>query len=172
MRLVENFLTSCDRRCGQIVTTVTDVTYFLWANFDFCLFGILSSCLLSKCQGVGPAERRESGSRRKWDGWGAVTHNRSSHQDEFSTVHTLSVGARRSSHQPAVVAIPKNKMFVLPISDWLSGWEHRWGGRLRGFTNTHHLSIHASKENTEITHLKRRAGKTQHKNHNTCGENE
>lgn len=26
---------------------------------------------------------------------GAVTHNKSSHQDEFSTVHTLSEGARQ-----------------------------------------------------------------------------
>lgn len=46
-----------------------------------------------------PGERMESQTGRKWDSRRAATHNRSPHQDEFSTVHTLR-GARQLARCP------------------------------------------------------------------------
>lgn len=73
-----------------------------------------------KVKGAGFGEEDSDWQQRdrERDSRGDVTHNRSSHQDEFSTAHTHSEGARRLPL--AHVAISKNKELILPISNCLA----------------------------------------------------
>lgn len=75
--------------------------------------------MLPLIQRVLALEEKERQPDRKWDSRGAVTHNRSSHQDEFSTVHTLREGARQL---PVAHVAMSKKQSAYPANLKLSGY--------------------------------------------------
>lgn len=87
---------------------------------------------MSKCKGV--LSGRETASEIAG---GAVTHNGSSHQDEFSTVHTLSEGAKplpleRCGHVQKQSANLAHRHLSGPLTERKPETK-----RLRGFADTH-----------------------------------